>query len=133
MRRNSAPSLPALLARSPSGPQTGSGYTWWQVNFDSGADGYYLTSATLAAASIDTQLMLTFNPRHRTISTTTAHTVACTSAYQPDTPPLCKAAITGRLRQSHISYAVLDRHQSLRKPSPAGMEAREADGQTGIQ
>jgi hypothetical protein len=38
-----------------------------------------------------------FNSRHRTISGTSANTVAFTGAYQPDTPPLCKAAITGRL------------------------------------
>ena len=38
-----------------------------------------------------------FKPRHRTVSSTSANAVACTSAYQPDTPPQCKAAITGRL------------------------------------
>src|SRR5207253_10827309 len=38
-----------------------------------------------------------FNPRHRTVSSTRANTIACTRAYQPDMPPLCKAAITGRL------------------------------------
>src|SRR5205085_11441529 len=37
------------------------------------------------------------NPRHRTVSSTSANTTSCTSAYQPDTPPRCKAAITGRL------------------------------------
>jgi hypothetical protein len=31
-----------------------------------------------------------FNPRRRTISSTSANTVACTSAYQPDTPLLRK-------------------------------------------
>src|SRR5205814_8779925 len=35
--------------------------------------------------------------RHRTVSSTSANTVACTSAYQPNTASLCKAAITGRL------------------------------------
>src|SRR4029077_6540003 len=39
-----------------------------------------------------------FKPRHRTVSSTSTNAVACTSAYQPDTPPQCKAAITGRLR-----------------------------------
>src|ERR1700694_2704585 len=37
-----------------------------------------------------------FKPRHRSVSNTSANTVACTSAYQPDTPPTCKAAITRR-------------------------------------
>jgi hypothetical protein len=43
-----------------------------------------------------------FNPRHRTVSSTSANTVACTGAYQPDTPPLCKAAITGRLHPNDL-------------------------------
>jgi hypothetical protein len=38
-----------------NGPQTGSGYTWWQINFDSGVDGWvvqdYLTKVTLAGAT----------------------------------------------------------------------------------
>jgi hypothetical protein len=43
-----------------------------------------------------------FNPRHRRVSCTSANPVACTSAYQPDTPPLRKAAIAGRLRYIYI-------------------------------
>src|SRR5438270_12386693 len=39
--------------------------------------------------------------RHRTVSSTSANTVACTSAYQPNTASLCKAAITGRLPSSY--------------------------------
>src|SRR5271163_114557 len=35
------------------------------------------------------------NPRHRTVSNTSANTIICTSAYQPIPPQLRKAAITG--------------------------------------
>jgi hypothetical protein len=46
-----------------SGPRTGSGYTWWQVNFDTSADGWviqnYLTASTLAVASSQTNAQLT--------------------------------------------------------------------------
>src|SRR5437773_2616372 len=38
------------------------------------------------------------NPRHRTVSNTSANTIICTSSYQPDPPQLSKAAMTGRLR-----------------------------------
>src|SRR5262249_46385849 len=39
-----------------------------------------------------------FKPRHRTVSSTSANTVTCTTAYQPDPPPRRKAAFTGRVR-----------------------------------
>jgi hypothetical protein len=38
-----------------------------------------------------------FNPRHRTVPNTSANTITGTGAYQPDTPLLGKAALTGPL------------------------------------
>jgi hypothetical protein len=38
------------------------------------------------------------NPRHRTVPNTSANTISCTSAYQPNPPQLGKAAITAGLR-----------------------------------
>jgi hypothetical protein len=38
------------------------------------------------------------NPCHSTVSNTSANTVACTGAYQPQPKPVCKTATTGRLR-----------------------------------
>ena len=38
------------------------------------------------------------NPRHRTVPNTSANTITCTSAYQPNPPQLGKAAITAGLR-----------------------------------
>src|SRR5215468_1219041 len=40
-----------------------------------------------------------FQPLHCTVSSTSANTVTCTSAYQPDPPTLRKAAFTGRVRK----------------------------------
>ena len=37
------------------------------------------------------------NPRHRTVPNTSANTISCTSAYQPNPPQLGKAAITAGL------------------------------------
>ena len=38
------------------------------------------------------------NPRHRTVPNTSANTITCTGAYQPDPPQLGKAAITAGIR-----------------------------------
>jgi hypothetical protein len=38
------------------------------------------------------------NPCHRTVSNTSANSVACTAAYQPQQKPVCKTADTGWLR-----------------------------------
>src|SRR5262249_31537391 len=38
------------------------------------------------------------NPCHRTVSNTSANTVACNAAYQPKPKPVCKTAATGRLQ-----------------------------------
>ena len=45
------------------------------------------------------------NPRHRTVSNTSANTIICTSAYQPDPPQLSKAAITGGLLSAKVPPA----------------------------
>jgi hypothetical protein len=37
------------------------------------------------------------NPRHRTVSNTSANTITCTSAYPPDPPPPRKAVLTVRI------------------------------------
>jgi hypothetical protein len=41
-----------------------------------------------------------FNPRYRTVSSTSANIVACAGGKQPDTPPLGEAAIAERLRSA---------------------------------
>jgi len=64
-----------------------------------------------------------FKPRHRTVTNTSANTVACTSAYQPDIPPTCKAAITGRLRRISSSRRVnmsFVTELSSSEPGPVG-------------
>jgi hypothetical protein len=38
------------------------------------------------------------NPRHRTVPNTSANTITCTSAYQPNPPQLGKAAVTAGIR-----------------------------------
>ncbi|HEY3615346.1 MAG TPA: hypothetical protein VGK96_00955, partial [Candidatus Sulfotelmatobacter sp.] len=53
-----------------------------------------------------------FNPRHRTVSSTRANTIACISAYQPDTPSLRKAAITGRLLLKR-SFTIMTRSRRM--------------------
>jgi hypothetical protein len=40
------------------------------------------------------------NPRHSTVPDTSANTITCTSAYQPNPPQLGKAAITAGLRHA---------------------------------
>jgi hypothetical protein len=63
-----------------------------------------------------------FNPRHCTASSTRANTVACTSAYQPDTPPLRKAAIAGQLQIKQLSTIQLTREEPQGQPrDPAGL------------
>jgi hypothetical protein len=44
------------------------------------------------------------NPRHRTVPNTSANTITCTGAYQPDPPQLGKAAITAGIRFSDILF-----------------------------
>ena len=39
------------------------------------------------------------NPRHRTVPNTSANTITCTSAYQPNPPQLGKAAVTAGIRR----------------------------------
>src|SRR5207247_2168358 len=68
---------------------------------------------------------------HRTVSSTSANTVTCTSAYQPDPPPLCKAAFTGRVRREGAGCGNPGSLR-LRRLDPLGDELVKAMGMTGI-
>src|SRR6478672_3664089 len=57
------------------------------------------------------------NPRHRTVPNTSANTIICTSAYQPDPPQLSKAAITGGLhltQQGLVMKSILAHYAEAR-------------------
>src|SRR5271165_5243870 len=66
------------------------------------------------------------NPRHRTVPNTSANTITCTSAYQPNSPQLGKAAITGGVRSTsafrrikRFGSQASERKDALCRPVPS--------------